>query len=469
MNRQLGNQIDLISIVKDVLKQWWVILLLAISASLFANIWVTANYTPVYTTKTTFIVTSKNINSSIYQNLSTARDLATRFAQVLDSTLLKKKVAEDLGLSSFSATTAVSQVEETNMVELQVSAGSPMEAYQVINSIMENYDQVSDYVVGDVILEVIQDPSIPMAPSNGLNTKKPMVRSFRIAAVIVMAYLVWMSYMRDTVKNESQLAAKVDTRSLGTIYRERKTMNLLAGKRKRSAISMLIQNPMRSFQFVESNKMVASRVRSHMDRNQFKVLLLTSVAENEGKSTVAANLALALALEGKRVLLADLDLRKPSQYKIFQLSREQRIDLPKALKWDLPAEDYGQRYKKTGLYTMFNSVAVSTTDALLGTPKLKEVLDAWRERVDYIILDTAPLALVSDTEDLVKLADGVVLVIREDAVLARSINDALDDLNSVGGKVLGCIFNYAIKRRSGAAGYYGYSGRYGGHYGTRKN
>ena len=469
MNRELRQQFDLISVIKDVLRQWWVIALLAISAGLLAEVWVAANYTPVYTTRATFAVTTKGMNNSIYQNLSSAQELTTRFTQVLDSTILKKKVAEDLGLDSFDATTSIQQISETNMVELQVTAGSPLEAYQIICSILENYDQVTDYVLGNVVVKMIQDPTIPTGPSNGMNTQRAKTLATRAAALIVIAYLVWMSYIRDTVKNESQLAAKVDTRSLGTIYRERKSMNLLASRKKRSAVSMLIENPLRSFQFVESNRMVASRVQSHMDRNGCKVLLVTSVAENEGKSTVAANLAMAMAQEGKRVLLADLDFRKPSQYKIFRAGREGRIDLPRNLKTGLPMEEYGRQYKDTCLYLMLNSTACRSTDEVMGTPRLKEVIDSWREKVDYIILDTAPLALVSDTEDLVRLADGAVLVIREDVVLARSINDAIDAIGGAGGKVLGCIFNHAIKRRGVSAGYYGYSGRYGGHYGTRKN
>lgn len=78
--------------------------------------------------------------------------------------------------------------------------------------------------------------------------------------------------------------------------------------------------------------MMASRVRSRMDRKQAKVALITSVAENEGKSTVAANLAMALAKEGKHVLLIDCDFRKPSQYKIFQRPEHESIDLLQELR-----------------------------------------------------------------------------------------------------------------------------------------
>ena len=73
--------------------------------------------------------------------------------------------------------------------------------------------------------------------------------------------------------------------------------------------------------------MAASRIRSRMDRKEAKSLLVTSVAENEGKSTVASNIAVSIAQEGKKVLLIDADFRKPSLYKIFDLDKSQVTNL----------------------------------------------------------------------------------------------------------------------------------------------
>ena len=125
MERQLSRQINVISILRDVLRGWSVILLLAISASLFANIWVTSRYQPVYTTKITFAVTAQGTNSNIYQNLTSAQQLAERFTQILGSTVLRNRVMDDLGLTEFTAETSATQITETNMVELEVSPARP--------------------------------------------------------------------------------------------------------------------------------------------------------------------------------------------------------------------------------------------------------------------------------------------------------------------------------------------------------
>lgn len=460
------GQVDIVSILKDIIRQWWVILILSISVSLFANIWVTESYQPEYTVSSTFVVTAKGMNSNIYQNLSSAKEIANRFSQVLDSNLLKRKVAEELGMDEFTAKTSASVLQETNLIELKVTAGSAMEAYHVIHSIMNNYNTVSDYVIENVIMEVIQAPVIPTAPSNRLDTEGVMKKAFLISALIFALGFAVLSYIKDTVKNEKEVSDKVDAKLLGTIYHERKVKSF-RGIKKAKELSMLIQNPMLSFRFVESNKMTASRVRSQMVKKGIQTLVVTSVMENEGKSTVAANLALALAQENKKVLLIDCDFRKPAQYKIFDLSKEETVDLPEALRTRKNLGKLVRRWNDTGLYTIFNSTSSSSMEELLENGTLETIFEFFKTKVDYIIVDTSPMALVADTEEITQMADATLLVIKQDTVLAKDINDAVDVLNKTRGKVLGCIFNDVVAGVFNSTGHYGYGYGYGGHYGKR--
>lgn len=463
MEKTVMSQLSVISIVRDVLREWVTVLLLAVSVCLFANIWVTARYEPVYTTTATFAVTAKGTGNNVYQNLSSAQNLAGQFTQILDSNVLKKQVMEDLELDSFDAKTSATQIEETNLVELRVSASSGLDAYRILKSIMENYNSVSDYVIGGVILEEVQAPAIPSVPTNSVNVRKVMVRGFLIGAAAAICFLAFLSYKRDTIKNETQLSEKVDAKRLGTIYHEKKSDKLFEKAKNLTGVSMLIQNPLRSFWFVESNRMTASRVRSRMESKGIKTVMVTSVMENEGKSTVVSNLALALAQEVNKVLLIDCDFRKPSLHKIFELDEECVPDLPAALRKKNGYEKLVCRYGDTNLYLAANREADSS-EAILEDGGLERLIDAYRDEMDYIILDTAPMALVSETEDMARLVDASILIVREDAVLARNINDAIDALNRTEGKVLGCIFNNAHRGIIRSAGGYGYS-RYGGYYG----
>ena len=456
----LVPQIDLISMLKDIAKEWWAILLLSLAVALFADIWVNVTYQPEYKTSTTFVVTAKGMNTNVYQNLNSTQQLAQQFTEIMDSNVLKKKVAQDLKMSSLNIDSSVDLVPETNLITLSVKAGTAVESYRILQSIMKNYNTVSDYAIKNVIIETIQSPAVSMAPVNPLNEKKTMIIAFIAATAVFMVLVAGLSYLRDTIKNPKDVTSKLDTRLLGSIYHEKKSKSIKLRKKK-EFVSMLISNPLRSFQYAESNKMMSSRVRSYMDKENAKTLLVTSVMENEGKSTVAANLALGLAQEGSRVMLIDCDFRKPAQYKIFDMEGKYADDLGKVLTGKAGTENLICNWNDTNLYMILNRTSSNSIEALLKSTTLRQIVGFCRQNMDYVIIDTSPLALVSDTEELAQMADASVLVVRQDTVLTKDINDAIDILNNTRGKVLGCVLNDASSSQiTGSTAHYGYGGYY---------
>lgn len=161
IDNETVQQIDLISMLKDIGREWLTILLLAIAAALFADIWICATYQPEYRTSTTFVVTAKGMNNNIYQNLNSTKELASQFTEILGSNVLKKKVAQDLGMNNLNVKTSVDLVPETNLITFSVKAGTAAESYRVLQSVMENYNTVSDYAIKNVIIETISNHLLP--------------------------------------------------------------------------------------------------------------------------------------------------------------------------------------------------------------------------------------------------------------------------------------------------------------------
>jgi len=444
MNQGNGNYrtVDIASISRDLLRQWWAILLFSITTAILVNLVASIVYRPVYATSTTFVVTTRGTNTSIYENITSATDTAARFQTILESNILKRAIAKDLNIDEYNATTEVKLLEETNLIVLTVKHKSALMAYRYIQSIMNNYSVVSDFVIKNVVLDVIQSPTIPLMPSNPNRSKLYTLLGFLVGLAIAVLYVAYFSYLKDTVKNSKEASSKLAARLLGTVYHEK------VGKERRKTRknSMVITNPILSFRYTESCRMAASRIRSRMDRKGAKTLLVTSVAENEGKSTVASNIAVSIAQEGKNVLLIDADFRKPSLYKIFDIDKNQVTNLVAILRSGVGMQKSIVKLKKYPLYFILNNTNTGSIDDVLANNRFRSLIRFSRTKFDYIILDTAPMGLVPDAEGIAELCDASLIVVREDVILAKNINDAIDTLNETNAKVLGIVFNDAKLR-----------------------
>ena len=191
---------DKASIVRDILRQWWAILLFAVSLALIANTIANFRYTPVYTTTATFVVTSRGTNISIYQDISNASDTAERFRTILESSVFQRAIAKDLHVRAYDAATDIQLLEETNLVILTVRHKSALMAYRYIRSIMDNYNTITDYIIKNVVLDVLQ--SRPYRWHHPRPTRRgDMMLGFLAGARLLILYVAYFSYLKDTVKN----------------------------------------------------------------------------------------------------------------------------------------------------------------------------------------------------------------------------------------------------------------------------
>ena len=208
------------------------------------------------------------------------------------------------------------------------------------------------------------------------------------------------------------------------------------------------------------------RVEQHMQKGN--VLMVTSVLENEGKSTVAANLALAMAKKYSKVLLLDLDLHKPACRKILDQENPEywthdviagTVSLADAVKTDkLSRMDV----------LMARHCTPQEADDFIHSAGLSAMLDEARKLYDFVVIDLPPMAVVPDPEAVMEYADGSLLVVRQNWVSSVDLNRAIGDLQRGKAKMLGCVLNnvYSTEILSGEGygtgyGRYGDYGRYG--------
>ena len=269
----------------------------------------------------------------------------------------------------------------------------------------------------------------------------------------------------------------MDMPLLSTLYHEEKYKTPLQWLQRRKK-GILISDPTTSFGFTEACKQLRTRIAYRTRAKGQKVLLVTSVLENEGKSTVAANLALALAQNGKRTLLVDADLRKPSVAKLFSLGTT-KGRLATVLDGKVPFDPNQWPKAAYGLHILCETEPSTTGASRLNGSKMENLLRRARVAFDYVVVDTPPMSAAADAESLAAVADASILVVRQHTATARMVNDAVETLRE-NGNFLGGVFNnvytgLGMPVTSGHyGGYYGHYGRYGkygkyGHYGEYAN
>lgn len=466
---ELQGQIDITTIFYDILSNWWAILLGAIAAAMLAFVVVNETYIPKYTTQATFVVGTKG-NFNAATNLSSANGMAQTFQRILQSNVMKKILCDEMGIEELSDEIKAEVINGTNLLVLTVEANSPKEAIDLIHAVMENYKSVSYYTAGNAVMDVLQEPSIPMYPNNPLDIETSIKKVLLITIILFCILFGLLSYMRDTIKQEDDIEKKLDARNLGAIPYERKnkTIKDFLQKDKRA---LLVTDPLAGFAFVEGYKKLATKVDYQMGKEGRKVLVITSVSENEGKSTIAANLAICLAEQSKKVVLIDGDFRRPSQFLIFGKMPEEKQEIGEVLKGNPDASLTLQESNVPGLYLIIGRNCYASSTELAMSVRMKQIIDICKKNMDYVIIDSPPTGLMGDAEALAGYSDAVMFSVKQNFIYSEDINDALDSFREHHSKVLGVVLNSAKSfPKTGNSRFYGHYGKYGnyGRYGKNQ-
>jgi capsular exopolysaccharide synthesis family protein len=183
-------------------------------------------------------------------------------------------------------------------------------------------------------------------------------------------------------------------------------------------------------------------------------LVVTSGSPAEGKTTTAANLAVSFAQQGMRVLIVDCDLRRARLHKMFGVPREP--GLTECVLGQFEHEAVTRSTSVPGLYILPSGLLPPNPSELLGGEKMKNTLQALSGAFDLVILDTPPLLAASDAAILSTLADGVVLVVRAGVTESEAAQQAMQQLASVGARVIGAVLNDPDAKVQQYGGYYKY-------------
>lgn len=459
---------DLYSTLKDVFRRWRSIFFVGVLVSMACFVFATETYTPQYTTSITLLVQNKTNSENPSASLNAANGMASLLKTVLDSSQFKNTVANAMGESVFPGTLSCSIVEETNIINIYVTSDSPIKAYRVLQTVFDVYPTFTNALSANIVLQTLEPPMVPIYPINASTSIGMMIIGFGAGSILMIALYVVLSYFKDTIKKESDIEKKLNIKRIASVPRQKKKLTLKE-KMKGVKKSLSLTNPVIGFGFKESFKKIRRLLVSEKKHHGSKIFIVTSSLENEGKTTVAVNMAISLAKLDCKVLLLDADLRKPAVVKFLEKSLEDGQNLTDFLSGEARLSDVTHYDELLNLYIMGCRKGTGKANELTTSEEMKYLLSTVRENYDYVIVDTAPLGFTSDAEDIMTEGDATILVVRRDIATAILINDTIEIISNTGTKILGCVYNDAetttlVGGKHAYNGYgYGYGYGYGGY------
>lgn len=446
------EKIDITVFLDDYLsalkKRWIVPVLLALVLGVFSWFRVSNSYTPQYKAECTVSVTTATSGND---SKLTASQISKTFPAILTSGILSDRIMEEMGVTHLPGTIKVTNIEGTNFLTISVTGNNALDVYNELETVLRIYPSVARYVVGETEFKTIEATGVPTDSGKAVTIRGSVLRYAAIGLAIGLLYVFLFMVTVRTVRNHKDLNELVNIPYLGTlpVYRKKKRSGTESG------INILEENVQQDY--LEAIRTVRTRLERHMKGTDRKVIMVTSSIPGEGKSTVAGNLAISFAGQGKKVILLDCDIRNPSQQEVLNI-KGNFPGLEKVLSGEVKMSDAMYSYEEKGfdLLCMLGAQEPSEQIEILGSDQMKKLIEMLREKADVIILDTPPSAMLADAMLMVKNADLAVYVIMCDYARRPVILRGIQELSEAGVKIAGCVLNGGRHHNYGY-GSYGYT------------
>lgn len=380
--------------------------------------------------------------NELVQGSSYVQSLVQTYAVLASSPLVLTPVIEDLGLEE-TATQLAKRVTVVNtlntvVIEISVTDEEAEQAQRIAAAITDSLiDAVPKVSPSDaenepaVRLQTIAPARMPQAPI-GPNTRLYTLIGAALGLALGIAYALFRRVLGTRIVERGDIAAVTDAPVIGEIVAWRRNYTILS--------TMLRSRDSRS---AESFRGLAANLKYVAIDRDLRVVMMTSSAPHEGKSSVSIGLAAALAESGHKVLVIDADLRRSSV--AAQLQLEGSVGVTSILVGDVTFDEAVQRSESMHIDIIAGGSSAPNPGQLITSHRLRELVNTAREQYEYVIIDSAPALVVSDALWLADLADGVLVVARSGTTRRKQISAVLATLKSTHKEVVGIVLN-AVKR-----------------------
>lgn len=522
---QEESTIDL-QMILNILRRWaWVIALSAVLAGLAAFI-VSKQMTPVYEATTTVLINeAPSTKATDYTAVMASERIARTYSEMLTKRPVMEGIIERLGMpisaTDLAAAITVTPVRDTQLITIKVENTNPDMGALIANTLVDVFseqimatqtsryaaskqslekqmsdldyqisltraqiaeasnpttidrleDKISRYeqsynnlalsyeqvrlTEAQTISSVVQveqaaPPETPVRPKVMQNTALAAV----VGMMLALGAVFLVETLNDTIKDPDEITKRLKLPILAMI-----------GSYEYPNEGPVSQLHPRSFE-AEAFRVLRTNVQYTAVDEPIRSILVTSPTPSDGKTTVAANLAVVSAQGGRHVTLLDADLHRPRVHKVFNThNRAGLSSLLVQTSIDLPAVQ--QDTKTLDLKMIGSGPIVPNPSELLGSRKMQTLLNTLTAETDLVVVDTPPVLSVTDAVVIAPHVDAVLLVVKPEKTNIRALKQAVDQLNRVGAKVIGVVLNEVQPGRTRSTyyypGYYTYHSHYDGY------
>ena len=480
-NEENEIEIDIGRLFRAVADKAWLVALTSVISALLAFLITFTFVTPMYQSSAMFYVNNSAFSlgdaslSISSGDLTTSRGLVDSYIVILNTRETLAEVLEYAGSSrSFSELKNMIEagaVNDTEIFKITVTSPDPAEAEQLASAIAATLpDRIAGIIEG-TSAKVVDNavlPSKPSSPSYSMN----IVLGFLVGFLAVVGLIAIREMFDIAVRSDEDIADICDYPVLATVpdltaaskagyeYRyERESSKSKKNPPKRAALF----GKNISFTAAEAYKLLRTKLQfSFSDDSNCRVIGVSSSLSGEGKSLTSVNLAYSIAQLGKKVILIDCDMRRPTLADKLKIAKQPGLSsyLTNQSKLDTLIQNCSFLKDETAFDTITAGQNPPNPVELLSSARMEKLLQLLKSNYDYIILDLPPVCEVSDAVAVAKKTDGILLVVRQNACDRNALSDTVQQFKFIDAKILGVVYNCV--EETGGKGYYKkyYNGKY---------
>lgn len=466
-------EIDLHRLFAALVNRAWLIGLVAVLFAVVTFLGTLLFVTPKYESTAMFYVNNNSLSigeasvSISSSDISASKSLVKSYIVILETRETLNDVIDYSGVNrtygQLKGMISAAAVDSTEIFQVVVTSEDPAEAENIADAISYILPKRISSIIEGTSAKVVDSAVLPTRASSPNYSKNTMV-GFFLGLLLSAAVIILNALLDNTIRDEEDITSVVkypvlsaipdlrDSGKKGKYYKYGKYAYGYGERRKQTTKDgeQPLVGPGIGFAASEAYKLLRTKVTFSFTDNGCHIIGVSSAINSEGKSLSSVNLAYSMSQLGKRVLLIDCDMRRPSVPKKLPVAKS-----PGLSDYLTGQEGSGKIIQMCGIEgeeQAFHVISAGRIPPnpmeLLSSDRMVQLMDRLRAHYDYIFLDLPPVEEVSDALAAVRYADGVLLVVRQNGCDRIALSNAVRHFEFMDTKILGIVFNCVSGERT---------------------